>query len=161
MRRILLALALILPLAACGGGDQEAEVGEHEGEGPSDAPPAVTELSYLEGHVGSYPAEVELWAADPLGTRLQALLGDQYETFVENIAESGPIAEEEGMVYVMGNKKGGEGMESALLVADVANDNVKVWVLSDGNVSEYVEKDMFVKLPSEAVVHIAGWNEGS
>jgi hypothetical protein len=160
MKRIFLALALILPLAACGGGDK-AEVADEGSAAPAVETAAVTELSYLKDHVGQYPGDAGLWATEPLATRLQTLLGDQYDVFVEHMADVGPIAEEEGMVYVMGNKQGRAGTDSAVLVADVANDNIKVWVLKDGNVQEFVEKDMFVKLPSEAVVHIAEWNPGS
>jgi hypothetical protein len=160
MKRIFLALALILPLAACGGGN-EAEVAEEGTAAPADETAAVTELSYLDDHVGKYPADVELWTTEPLASRLRALLGDQYDLFVENMAVVGPIAKEEGMIYVMGNKEHRGGIDSAVLVVDEANDNIKVWLLNDGNTQEFVEKDMFVKLPSEAVAYIAGWNEGS
>jgi hypothetical protein len=160
MKRFLFALALILPLAACGGGDEGADLAEEEEATPPDAT-AATALSYLNDHVGKYPGDVELWTTEPLASRLQTLLGEHYGVFVENVAVVGPIAEEEGMIYVMGNKENRGGIDSAVIVADVANDNVKVWLLQEGNVREFVEKDMFVKLPSEAVVHIAGWNEGS
>lgn len=160
MKRILLALALILPLAACGGGE-EAEVTDEASSQAAEEAPMATELTYLNDHVGQYPSDSDFWTSEPLASRLQTLLGEDYDVFVEHMAVAGPVAEEEGMIYVMGNKKDRRGIDSAVFVADVANDNLKVWILNEGDVREFVEKDMFVKLPSEAVVYIAEWNEGS
>ena len=168
MYRTLLVFAIALSLTACGGSDEVADVEkqgkifEEGGEAADNGgAPAETELSYLANFIGKNPVEAGVWTTDPLNARLKVLLGDSHPTFLENIQVVGPVAEEEGSIYLMGNKPHQGGIDSAVIVADTINDNIKVWLLRGGNITEFVEKDQFVKLPNEAVMYIANWTPGS
>ena len=167
MFRTFFVLAIALSLTACGGSEEVAEVEkqgkifEESEDAPGDGTAAETELSYLADFVGKTPADAGIWTTEPLNARLRALLGDAHPTFLENIQVVGPVAEEERNNYLMGNKAHQGGIDSAVLVADTVNNNLKVWLLRGGSISEFVEKDQFVKLPNEAVMYIANWTPGS
>ena len=171
-----LALLILLggfALAGCGGGDADVAEGpagsssgghtEDDAQG-GEAEMPMTALSYLMGEeiVGSYPHDIDLWNSEPLHGRLQSLLGEEYDTFVENMQVVGPVAHEDGLVYIMGNRRNYGGVHSAVLVADTAHDNLKVWMLKDGAITDYVESDAtVVKAPNEVSMYISNWTPGS
>ena len=168
MFRVLIILSISLSLASCGSSSEDVaevekkgKIFEEEEGATGSGSHAETELSYLANFIGRSPSEAEIWTTGPLSARLRTLLGDAHGTFLENIQVVGPIAEEEGNIYLMGNKAHQGGIDSAVFVADTVNDNLKVWLLRDGNITEFVEKDQFVKLPNEAVMYIANWTPGS
>lgn len=92
-------------------------------------------LSELRRHVGQYPRDIYLWGHPLLAQRLHALLGDKHQTFLENMRVQGPLTEENGLLFVTGNKPHEGGVDMAVFLADPVNDKLQVW-LSSGGVAE-------------------------
>ena len=168
MKRIFFLLVLMLPLAACGGGDTDTAdsgaklEGFEEGTTGGDAARPQTALSYLRDYEGQYPNQSDLWTKEPLGSRLQSMLGSRFSAFQQNMQEVGPAMVEGDYLYVTGNRQNQGGDHSAVFLADLVGDNIKVWLLTNGRIKEYVEKEgQAMKLPNEAAMYIANWTPGS
>jgi len=99
---------------------------------PVDGPPL---FAYLRELVGSTPLEIGLWQTQPLAPVLYKVLGPRLETLILNMQESSPIREENGIVYVTGNKK--FAADKAALVVDTRTDALYVWLLVGGRAEEY------------------------
>lgn len=143
------ALALLLALA-CGPG------GESAPPAPAEAPPVVTPpaayrspLAELRADVGRYPRDVDLFGREPLAGRLHALLGERFPVFVENLGVQSPLLEEDGILYVTGNRPHGGGSDAAALVIDLRRDAVWVWLLVAGESEALLDRDVEVELPAD------------
>jgi len=146
-----LAAALVLLALACGPAGEEA---------PPAAPPATpavvtpptgypSALAPLRELVNRYPADVDLWNREPLAGRLRALLGARFEAFVANTAVQSPLLEEDGILYVTGNKPHRGGTDAAALVMDLRRDVIWVWLLEGGDSEAFLERDVEVELPAD------------
>jgi hypothetical protein len=91
------------------------------------------------------------WAADlvALAGRLRALLGERFATFVENTGVQSPLLEEDGILYVTGNKQHSGGTDAAALVADLRRDAIWVWLLTGGESEACLDRDVEVELPAD------------
>jgi hypothetical protein len=148
------ALAALLALAglACGRGEQAPPA-------PAETPPAPavvalpasypSALAPLRELVGRYPRDVDLWSREPLAGRLHALLGERFATFVGNTEVQSPLLEEDGILYVTGNKPHSGGTDAAALVADLRRDAVWVWLLVGGESEAFLDRDVEVELPAD------------
>jgi hypothetical protein len=148
-------LAVLLVLAANGCGPS--------GEGAAPAPPAAapapavvtpptefpSPLASLREHVGRYPRDVDLWSREPLAGRLRALLGERFPTFVENTGVQSPLLEEDGILYVTGNRPHGGGTDAAAMVIDLRRDAIWVWLLVGGESEALLDRDVEVELPAD------------
>jgi len=149
------ALAVLLAWAAlaCGGGSEEAP------PAPAETPPAPAVVTPPAGYpsplaplrelVGQYPRDVDLWNREPLAGRLRALLGERFATFVENTGVQSPLLEDDGILYVTGNKQHSGGTDAAALVADLRRDAVWVWLLVGGESEAFLDRDVEVELPAD------------
>ncbi len=154
--RILVASLLLGGLAGC---HREEARAPAEASPPTAARPAPGALAFVEGLVGRYPREVRLLETPPLSTRLQALLGDRYELLGPNLEVQGPISEQNGVVYVTGNKEHAGGSDAAIVVIDVPGDSLHVWLLVSGSLQEYREKAVDRPLPEEVQNLLASWGQ--
>jgi hypothetical protein len=103
-------------------------------------------LSYVSTFVGSTPVETSLWQSNPLASYLYQTLGPRHETLLINMQETGPIQEENGVVYVLGKKKYSE--DRAAVAIDTATDGIYVWLLVAGKPEEYQWGDEPITLPA-------------
>lgn len=102
----------------------------------------TTSLAGLRRHIGQYPRDIDLWTVHPLiAKRLQKLLGDKRDAFIENMKVQGPISEENGVLYVTGNKPHEGGKNMAVFLADLANDKIQVWLAVNGEAQTISEAD--------------------
>jgi hypothetical protein len=161
--RPLLAALLVLSLAgACGrrdGAPAPPDASEPAAsEAPSRAPAAAalhSGLAVLEPLVGRYPHETHLWQQEPLAGRLHALLGSDLPAFLGNMEVVGPLSEEDGLLYVVGNKQHRGGTDAAAIVMDLHRDAIWVWLLRDGKGEIRVERDADVPLPEDVRITLA------
>jgi hypothetical protein len=147
------AVLIALGALACGPG------GESTPPAPAETPPAPSvvtppagypsPLAPLREEVGRYPRELDLWSREPLAGRLRALLGERFPAFVENLGVQSPLLEEEGILYVTGNKPHGGGTDAAALVIDLRRDAVWVWLLIAGESEAFLDRDVEVELPAD------------
>jgi len=149
------ALAVLVALAAlaCGPAGEEAP------PAPAETPPSPevvtppagypSSLASLRELVGRYPRDVDLWSREPLAGRLHALLGERFATFVANTEVQSPLLEEDGILYVTGNKQHSGGTDAAALVADLRRDAVWVWLLVGGESEALLDRDVEVELPAD------------
>ena len=109
---------------------------------------------YLQRSLGQPPDVVNLWAVELINTRLQALLEEQYDRFVQNMTTPGVVSKEESVFYVLG--QGDEGQ--AIFLLDEANNTIEVKLLSDKDMAEYTEGGQEIQnLPTDVTTAIANW----
>lgn len=102
---------------------------------------AAPNLSQLRLHLGQYPRDTNLWGNQLLAQRLHTLLGDKIQTFKVNMLVQGPLTEENGLLFVTGNKPHEGGVDMAVFLADPANDKIQVWLSTNGAVENFSEAD--------------------
>ncbi|HKQ59629.1 MAG TPA: hypothetical protein VJS92_00005 [Candidatus Polarisedimenticolaceae bacterium] len=114
-------------------------------------PPRVAEPGFaaLRGYVGKYPRESGLWTTQPLADRLAALLGDRLPTLIANMEVEGPLTEDGGLLYVVGNREHRGGVDAAAVVIDPSADLLWVWLLVGGQPSEFGALAPGTSLPRE------------
>lgn len=153
--RTLLALAATAALAACQPAAQEAASPAPAAAAPEAAPqtaapetpapaPAAVDaaagLGDLAKFAGTYPHDgVNYLEQGALADRLKSLLGDLYPELLENLRTSGPLTEDAGRWFITGNRPHQGGSEAAAVVADPANNAVRVWLLHKGQAQEFVD----------------------
>lgn len=74
-----------------------------------------------------------------LAKRLQALLGDQYETLLKNMDTVGPLTREGQQLSISGNRPHQGGEEMGAIVIDPARNGIRVWLLSQGRHTVYTD----------------------
>jgi hypothetical protein len=160
-------LAAVLGVFACGPSEEAppapepaaptAVTREAAPEVPPSPPPQgepANGLAALRPLVGRYPHEVELWDREPLAERLRALLGERTETLLANMDVTGPLSEENGVLYVTGNKAHQGGTDAAAVVIDPRQDLIWVWLLVAGEPVALAERDAEIALPEDVRVTI-------
>ena len=85
-------------------------------------------LESLQGYVCKYPTDVALWEKEPLQSRLKALLGARYSTFVANTTTNSPVARYGDVMWTSGNKPHAGGSDAALFLADIKANVIEVYV---------------------------------
>jgi hypothetical protein len=121
------------------------------------APPA--DLASLRAQVGKYPNEIHLFDSEPLQSRLLALLGTRYTTFLANFGTQGPLSAEGDVLYALGNKPHAGGDSQAILLIDVPRDLIHVRLLDELEMAEYRERDEVIALPPDVETTISNWEE--
>lgn len=98
-------------------------------------------LAELRRHLGQYPRDIYLWGHPLLAQRLHALLGDKHQSFLENMRVQGPLTEENGLLFVTGNRPHQGGVDMAAFIADPVNDKIQVWLSTGGKAETFSEAD--------------------
>jgi hypothetical protein len=125
---------------------------------PVQAAPAA-DLASLRAHVGEYPRDAHLFETDPLQSRLLALLGTRYTTFLANFGTQGPFSAEGDVLYAIGNKPHAGGDSQAIILIDVPRDLIHVRILDELEMAEYRERDEAIPLPPDVETTISNWEE--
>jgi len=89
-------------------------------------------LAQLRMHLGQYPRDTGLWNHPLLAQRLRVLLGDKHQIFKENMLVQGPLTEENGLLFVTGNRPHEGRVDMAVFLADPVNDKLQIWLSTNG-----------------------------
>ena len=106
------------------------------------AAPANTEgLASLQQYVGTYPSDntTSFLEQGVLADRLKQLLGADYANFLLNMRTVGPLTQVGTQWFITGNRPHEGGMEEAALVIDAPQNAIRVWMLHDGKVKEWID----------------------
>ncbi|WP_455554572.1 hypothetical protein [Comamonas sp.] len=110
---------------------------------PSTATPTTdaSPLGALRQYVGTYPSDSNMSFLEQgvLAERLKHMLGKNYSTLLGNMRTVGPLTEEDGLWFITGNRPHEGGKEAAAVVVDATKNAVRVWMLHEGQVSEYLD----------------------
>lgn len=113
----------------------------------------VSELASLRSYLGKYPHEdVSFLEQGVLAARLKALLGPRYPDLLANLRTVGPLSEQDGVLYITGNRPHEGGSEAAAVVIDPRQDALRVWLLSGGQASEFQDRGRSVDWPRDVRV---------
>lgn len=98
-------------------------------------------LSTLREYVGQYPSDtnVSFLEQGVLAERLKQMLGRDYATLLANLRTVSPLTADAGRWFITGNRPHEGGTEAAAIVIDAAQNAVRVWMLHEGKVSEYLD----------------------
>ena len=123
------------------------------------ADPTISQASELEGlrlYVGKYVYDgYDYLVEDPLGSRLQALLGARYPTFLAHMKVIGPLKSDAGILYTYGNKPHQGGVDMAAIAIDPGRDAIYVWLMEERKAEEFRERGVQVPVPEELKAFIA------
>ena len=130
--------AAIAVLAACEPGPPKPKASSAAAVTPAVAIGA-SPLYELKSSLGSYPStsNVNFLEQGVLAQRLRAMLGKDYPTLLANLRTVGPLQAEGERWFITGNRPHEGGLEMAAVVIDAPNDAVRVWMLHEGQVTEY------------------------
>ena len=120
--------------------------------------PATTAkpLAYLRKHVGEGPYGI--WKTQPLHRRLVALLGPEYQSLVGNLDPATDLAEQNGILHTEGNAPHRGGEEEAVLLVDVDNDTIEVFLRhKETIVRAWAENHRTVIIPHDAMGAMKNW----
>lgn len=110
---------------------------------PSHAQPSTdaSPLGALKTYVGTYPSDsnVSFLEQGVLADRLKTMLGKEYPTLLANLRTVGPLTDDAGRWFITGNRPHEGGTEAAAVVVDAAQNAVRVWMLHESKVSEFVD----------------------
>jgi len=114
-------------------------------------------LANLNAWVGKSP--YSLWkTSEPLHRRLVALLGPEYTIFASNLDPATDLEEENGLLHLEGNAPHQGGSEEAVLIVDVPNDTIEVFLLhKDTIVHGFAEHQRLVALPTAVKERMKHW----
>jgi hypothetical protein len=144
---------------ACGDDEPPAVPSAAAPASASEAPAPPANLATLRAQVGMYPSDIHLFDTDPLRSRLLALLGTRYTTFLANFGTQGPLSAEGDVLYAIGNKPHAGGDSQAILLIDLSRDLIHVRILDELEMAEYRERDEEIPLPPDVETTISNWEE--
>lgn len=108
---------------------------------PSHAQPSssASPLGALKAYVGTYPSDgnVSFLEQGVLAQRLKQVLGKDYATLLANLRTVSPLTEDAGRWFITGNRPHAGGTEAAAVVVDPQHNAVRVWMLHEGQVTQY------------------------
>lgn len=97
-------------------------------------------LASLQESVGKYPYDdVNYLEQGVLAARLRALLGERYPLLLANMRTVSPLTEAGGLWFITGNRPHEGGADAAAVVIDPRQNALRVWLLSAGKSSEFVD----------------------
>ena len=117
----------------------------------------VEPLDELGRWAGTYldPAWFASW--DPAASRLRALLGGKLEVFERNMSVRGPLMQDQGVFYTMGNAPHRGGLDSAVFLAEPSTDTIVVILLEEAHRSDFREGGRDVPIPAEVRTYLANF----
>jgi len=112
-------------------------------------------LDELRRWAGTYLDRAWFTASVPVASRLQALLGAKLEVFEMNMSVRGPLMEDQGVYYTMGNAPHRGGRDNAVFLAEPSTDTIAVILIEDARRTDYREGERDVPLPAEVRTYLA------
>jgi hypothetical protein len=109
----------------------------------------------LRNDIGKYPRDIGLFETSAIGDDLQALLGDDFDTFKTNMEVQGSLTEEDGVLWVSGNKPHQGGDEAAYLLIDPAAEQLEVGLWHDGRFRTFTTPGAAIAKPVDVRTMIA------
>lgn len=110
------------------------------------------DLGFLKALVDKYPNDIKLWTNHSLEPRLKNLLGNEYSVFVENMKVNSPLNEYSDVIWTSGNKPHDGGINAALFLADIKNNLIEVYLLTNGKLLHFGEANSEMILNGDAQV---------
>lgn len=108
----------------------------------------ISDLMFISEWAGKYPNDVKLLEQPALSTRLKALLGNQYNTMVEDWNTETPITMTDSVIHTSGCKANNCAAFSYDLYIDLPADNINVYGIKNNTVTLYTENDT-ISLPKK------------
>lgn len=127
---------------------------------PATGPVDLSSWQGLETAVGRYPAEIKLYEASVLTAPLKALLGDEYDDFLENMGVSGPLSKE-GVLFATGNKPHEGGSDAAFILIDPATQKLEVGIWDDGKFKSYASPGALMNRPKDVKTMIGNMRDAA
>ena len=115
------------------------------------ATPGPANLAALRQYLGRNPNEEKFLEAGPLNSRLKSLLGNRHKAFLTCLQTVGPLSEEKGVLYLVGNKPQSSGTEAAAIVLDPKTDAIFIWMMVKGKTEEFKEGKKEILLPRDVL----------
>jgi uncharacterized membrane protein len=112
-------------------------------------------LDELRRYDGVNPAGSSFWSIEPWKGRLMTLLRSSRGSFDASMQACGPVMEDRGVNYVIGNKPHRRGADIAVFAADPGTDTINVVLVENGMRRDFKEGDRNVALPSEVRTALA------
>lgn len=106
------------------------------------APPIAAEsLASLQQYVGTYPSDNQSSFLEQgvLAERLKQQLGADYANFLLNMRTVSPLTQDGTVWFITGNRPHEGGMEEAAVVIDAPHNAIRVWMLHEGKVKEWLD----------------------
>jgi len=117
-------------------------------------------LAYLRKSIGQEP--YDLLKSQPLQRRLVSLLGPEYKSLIANLNPASELEEENGVLHTEGNAPHRGGEEEAILLMDVENDTIEVFLRhKETTVLALAEHGRLVALPHEAMDRMKQWPQAA
>lgn len=105
---------------------------------PSTAKPGEAGLDSLAEYLGKYPYDSTNYLEQGvLADRLKALLGPRYPTLLINMRTVGALTKEGDVWSIVGLRPHQGGEEMGAVVIDPARNALRVWLLNDGQQSDF------------------------
>lgn len=150
---MLLCMSLVA-FVACNSKAKQGTVTEEEEDIVVVGPQSTTNnadtsnLAFLTEWVGKYPKEVDLFKLNILTSRLQQMMGAQYDSLVANWNTETPIQLEDSVIHTSGCRAHDCPGDSYDLYIDLADNNINVYNFQYDTLYFFAEKDSF-SLPSQ------------
>lgn len=151
-RVVLASLTVAATMAGCGGTVPVAPSAAPAAAPKATAPaPQPATLADVQALVGRYPSDgVDFLRTGPLAHRLHGLMGTtNYPVLLENLGVSGPLQQQDDLLYITGNRPHQGGSEAAAVVVNPAKNAVRVWLLTGGEVWDVQDYGTVVALPTD------------
>lgn len=119
---------------------------------PPVANPVRTDsLQYLRQYLGKSPDSVGLWETEPLRTKLQELLEEDFPKFIKLMQNASPL-QQERVLYTIGKSDSTD--NSAFLLIDLENNNLHVSIIEDGIRKQFQPLGEEPYMPYEVEQHL-------
>lgn len=114
------------------------------------APPTINpvrtdSLQYLAQYIGQTPKAANLWETEPLRSKLEDLLGNDFETFLQLMQQAAPL-QQERVLYTISSTTNGDMV--AFLLVDTDNNKLHVSIMEGGIRKQYQTPGEELYLPS-------------
>lgn len=155
LRTLALTSLTAAALAACKPAPQEAATAAPAAQAPATTPepaptpvtetPAATQAdlaTFLAEHNGKYPHDgLNYLEQGPLAEQLKTLLGEHYAALLGNLKTTGPLTQDGTRFFITGNADNAGGSHAAAVVADPAQNALRVWLLTAGQAQEFASPE--------------------
>lgn len=150
---MLLCMSLVA-FVACNSKAKQATVTEEEEDVVVMQPQSATNnadtsnLTFLAEWVGKYPKEVDLFNLNALTSRLQQMMGSQYDSLIANWNTETPIQMEDSILHTSGCRVNNCPADSYELYISLPDNNINVYNFRNDTLYFFAEKDSF-SLPTK------------
>lgn len=151
---------LLVAFLCCAGCSEQSEQDSQPESGHTSlgtpAPPVLNpartdSLQYLTQYIGESPASAGLWETEPLRTRLEELLEDDFNRFMQLMHKATPLRQER-VLYSIGKNDSTE--SSAFILVDVDANNLHVSIIENGIRRQFQTPGEELYVPYEVEQHL-------